>query len=112
MDKIRKEIKEIQTRLGVIEPSLMMCNMNTNEVVRTQEYIEHRLDVNENMESRILLIENYMNTLHKHLNDTIARVNSIHMYLKELKNEDLLCDEKMQDSDDDVVAETDEKTEQ
>ena len=109
MDKIRNEIKEIQARLNVIEPSLMMCNMNNNEVARTQEYIEHRLNINENVETRMVMIEKYIKTLHHHLNDTITRVNSIHMYLKELKNEDLLCNEKMLDSDDDVVAENNEK---
>ena len=112
MDNIRKEIKEIKTRLGVIEPTLLMCDLNTKEVVRTQEYVEHRLDVNENMEKRILMLEKYIGTLHTHLNNAITRVNSIHMYLKEQRDEALVCHETIPDSDDDVVSETDEKTEQ
>ena len=52
MDNIRKEIKEIKTRLGVIEPTLLMCDLNMKEVVRTQEYVEHRLDLNENLEKK------------------------------------------------------------
>ena len=99
MDNIRKEIKEIKNRLGVIEPTLLMFDMNVNGVVRTQEYVEHRLDVNKNLEERIQLIEKYINTLHTYLNDTITRVNSIHMYLRE-------------ERDDGVVAETDKETEQ
>ena len=106
MDNIRKEIKEIKTRLGVIEPTLLMCDLNTKEVVRTQEYVEHRLDVNKNLEERILLIEKYIKTLHTCLNDTITRVNAIHMYLREQR------DEEIQDGDDGVVAETDKETEQ
>ena len=111
MDKIRKEIKGIKTKLDAIEPSLTMCCVSVSDVERTQEYVEHRLEVNENLEKRILLMENYMNTLHKHLNETITRVNAIHMYLKELRDEDLLCHEKIEDSDDDMLPKTYEKTE-
>ena len=102
MDKLRKELKGIKTKLNAIEPSLVMCCMNVNDVERTQEYIEHRLEVNENLEERIQLLENYMKTLHKHLSETITRVNAIHMYLRELRDEDLLCHEKIEDSDDNI----------
>ena len=119
MDKLRKEIKGIKNKLNVIEPSLAMCHICTNNVEKTQEYIEHRLCVNDYMEQRILQIEDYLNVIHRHLNDTITRVNNIHVYLKNKEDEDLLCHETMPDSDDDMetektepLAETCEKTEQ
>ena len=102
MDKLKKEIKGIKTRLNLIKPSLVRCYMDVNDVGRTQEYIEHRLNVNENLEARIASLENYMGILHKHLNETITRVNAIHMYLKELRNKDLLCHEILEDSDDSI----------
>ena len=109
MDKLKKEIKGIKTRLDLIEPTLVRYYMDVNDVGRTQEYIEHRLAVNENLEARITSLENYMGTLHKHLNETITRVNAIHMYLKELKDEDLLCHEKMEDSDDNISDQEEEE---
>ena len=102
MNKLRKEIKGIKTRLNEIEPSLVMCCMSANDVGKTQEYVEHRLEVNENLDERIQVLENYMKTLHKYLNETITRVNEIQMYLNELRDEDLLCHEKLEDSDDNI----------
>ena len=112
MDKLRKEIKGIKNKLNVIEPSLATCHIYTNDVEKRQEYIEHRLCVHDDMEQKILRIENYLDVVRRHLNETIMRVNDIHAYLKNNEDEDLLCHETMPDSDDDMETETCEKTEQ
>ena len=101
MDKLRKEIKSIKSKLDVIEPSLAMCHMRTNTVEKTQECVEHRLSVNDNMEQKILQIEDYLEVIRRHLNDTIMRVNDIHTYLNNKEDEDLLCHETIPDSGDD-----------
>ena len=79
---------------------LLMCYTGVKDVGRNQEHIEHRLSINEDLEERMTALEEYMGTIHKHVNETIIRVNAIHRYLKELTDEDLQCDEKIEDSDD------------
>ena len=93
MDKLKKDIKKIKNTLNVFEHGLVMCHDSIKDGERNDEYIEHRLSVNENHEARLTRVEAYLNVLHKHLNDTISRVNDIHTYLKK---QDLWCyeDEK------------------
>ena len=111
MDKLKKEIKGIKDKLNHIEPVLVKCYTDTKDVGRNQEYIEHRLSINECLEERMTALEEYMGTVHKHLNETIIRVNAIHRYLKE--QEDLQCYEKIEDSDDEFsLDDMDEKFEQ
>ena len=81
----------------MFEHGLAMCHTNINEGERNQEWLELRLSVNEYHESRLERLEEYVNTLHKHLNDTISRVNDIHIYLRK---RDLQCYEEMPNSDD------------
>ena len=97
MDKLKKEIKTIKNTLNVFEHGLVMCDAKLKDGERSYEYLEHRLSVNENHEARLTRLEEYINVLHKHLNDTISRVNDIHMYLKK---QDLWCYEEMESSDD------------
>ena len=96
MDKLKKEIKGIKDKLNHIEPVLVMCYTDVKDVGRNQEHIEHRLSINEDLEERMTALEEYMGTVHKHVNETIIRVNTIHRYLKELtdEDEDLQCYEK------------------
>ena len=91
MDKLKKEIKGIKNKLNHVEHVLVKCYTDVKDVERTQEYIENRLPVNENLEERMTRLEKYMDTIYKHLNETIIRINVIHSYLKE--QEDLQCDE-------------------
>ena len=97
MDKLKKDIKTIQNTLHVFEHGLVMCENRIKDGERNDEYIEHRLSINENHEARLTRVEAYLDVLHKHLNNTIQRVNEIHMYLK---RQDLWCYEEMQSSDD------------
>ena len=61
-----------------------------------QEGIEHRLS---NFEERLTNIEAYMDTLATHMNNTIERINAIHLYLKH-EEQSLLCHEEMLSSSD------------
>ena len=97
MDKLKKEIKTIKNTLNVFEHGLVMCDIKLKDGERDYEYLEHRLSVNENHEARLARLEEYVNVLHKHINDTISRVNDIHMYLRK---KDLCCYEEMESSDD------------
>ena len=97
MDGLKKEIKGIKNKLDVLEPVLVKCYANVQEVGRTQECIEHQLSTNEDIKERLASLEKYMDTLHDHLNQTIVRVNAIHCYLKDLE-----CDEKIEDTDDEL----------
>ena len=98
MDKLKKEIKTIKNTLNVFEHGLVMCHAGIKDGERSQEYLEHKLSTNEDHEARLVRLEEYINVIHKHLNDTISRVNDIHTYL--LKR-DLQCYEEMVESDDD-----------
>ena len=97
MDKLKKEIKTIKNTLNVFEHGLVMCHDSIKDGERSDEYIEHRLSVIENHEARLARVEAYLNVLHKHINETISRVNDIHHYLKK---QDLRCYEEMESSDD------------
>ena len=105
MDKLKKEIKSIKNTLNTLEPALVMCHTDIKDVERTQEYVENRLSVNENLEERITRLEEYIDVVYQHLNKTITRVNTIHGYLKEREYQDLLCHEKMENSDDELFEE-------
>ena len=102
MDRLKKEIKSIKNTLNTLEPALVMCRADIKDVERTQEYVENRLSVNENFEERIKRLEEYIDVVYKHLNQTITRVNAIHAYLKEEEYQDLQCHEKMENSDDEL----------
>ena len=97
MDKLKKEIKTIKNTLNVFEHGLVMCQAGIKDGERSQEYLELQLSKNEYHEARLTRLEEYINVIHKHLNDTISRVNDIHTYLR---NQDLRCYEKMENSDD------------
>ena len=112
MDKLKKEIKAVKDKLNHIEPVLVMCYTDVKDVGRNQEHIEHRLSINEGLEKRMTALEEYMGTLHKHVNEAIVRVNTFHQCLKVLTNEDLQCNEKIEDSNDEFnMDDTDEKIE-
>ena len=98
MDKLKKEIKTIKNTLNTLKPGLVMCHAGIKDVERSQECLENRLSVNEHLEARLTRLEEYVVVVYKHLNETISRVNTIHRYLKE--QEDLLCHEEMENSDD------------
>ena len=96
MDKLKKEIKTIKNTLNVFELGLVMCQDSIKDGERSQECMEHRLSVNENHEARLVRLEKYLEVIHKHMNETISRVNDIHHYLW---MRDLQCDEKLESSD-------------
>ena len=81
MDTLKKEIKTIKNTLNAFENGLVMCHDRIKDGKRSDEYIELRLSVIENHEARLSRVEAYLNVLHKHLNETISRVNDIHTYL-------------------------------
>ena len=97
MDKLKKEIKTIKNTLNVFEHGLVMCHAGIKDGERSQEYLEHKLSTNEHHEARLVRLEEYINVIHKHLNDTISRVNDIHIFLRE---RDLQCYEEMESGDD------------
>ena len=88
MDRLKKEIKGIKDKLNHIEPVLVTCYTHVKDVGRNQEHIEDQLSLNEYLEEKITALAEYMGSVHKHVNDTVMRVNNIHCYLKELTDED------------------------
>ena len=108
MDKLKQEIKSIKNTLNTLKPGLVMCHTHIKDVEKTQEYIENRLSVNENLGERITRLEEYIDVVYKHLNITITRVNTITTYLKEMEiSDDELFEEEenlkeMENSDDEL----------
>ena len=104
MDRLENEIKTVKDRLSQIEPVLLMLHGNVKDVDRNQEQIEHRLYVteesSEDLGKRVTVLEEYVGMIHAYVNGAIVRINTLHQCLKELTNEDLQCDEKIKDSDD------------
>ena len=101
MDRVKKEIKTIQNTLDGFKDVLVMCENGIKDGEKNQEYLELRLASNEYHEARLERLEQYINVIHKHLNDIISRVNDIHVYLR---NRDLQCYEVMEDSDDEKTV--------
>ena len=98
MDKLKKEVKNIKNTLNVFEHALVTCQTGIKDGEKSQEYLELRLSTNEYNQARLAKLERYkvaIDVIYKHLNDTISRVNNIHVYLRNLQ-----CYEVMEDSDD------------
>ena len=104
MDRLENEIKTVKDRLSQIEPMLLMLHGNVKDVDRNEEQIEHRLYVteesSEHLGKRVAVLEEYVGMIYEHVNGAIVRINTLHQCLKELTNEDLQCDEKIKDKDD------------
>ena len=94
----------------------MVSDERGKEVEKTQEQLEHRVAVLEDLcvlavegiEQRVQFAEQNVEILNKNLNDAITRINMLHKCLKDLTDKDLRCDddEEFDFSDyDDKVAE-------
>ena len=106
MDKIKNEIKTMKNTLNNFEDALVMCQVAIKEGEKSQESLELKLSINEWQEERLTRLENYIDVIHKHLNATISRVNDIHVYLRK---HDLKCYEVIEDTDDEVMDDTNDK---
>ena len=70
-----------------------------------QEGVEHQISTLEEnyacLDKRLVALEKYMDTVAVHLNNSIERINTLHMYLKEKDEEESLkCHEVLLSSDD------------
>ena len=101
MDTLKKEIKTIKNTLNAFENGLVMCHDRIKDGERRDECIELRLSVIENHEAKLTRVEAYLHVLHKHLNETISRVNDIHTCL--WKRDQCWYDE-MKSSDDEKIT--------
>ena len=99
MARLEQEIATLKNRLGEIEWDLQLYNICNDEVIKNQEQMEHRLhnieESHKDMGEKISLIQKDVGQICEYLNNAIARINDLHQCLN------LLCDEKMDGSNDD-----------
>ena len=65
--------KNDKNTLNAFELGLVMCQDNIKDGERSPECMEHRLSINENHEARLVRLEEYLNVIHKYLNETITK---------------------------------------
>ena len=106
MNRLEPEILTLRDSVRAIEACLIINDERGKDVEKTQEQLEHRVSVLEDLcaltveglEQRVQLAEQNVEILNKNLNDAITRINELHKWLNSFTDKDLRCYEKLDDS--------------